>query len=231
MRRRWTMKLDRPIRALAADGDGTLLRGDHMSRATAAALQRWRRSGRKVLLTTGERSKEVREFPHVNLFDLVIAENGALLFDPATRKEHVLASPPPTELLRALRQAKVEPIQRGRVILATENSQEAAVSRVLADLHVGWQMLRNRRNLMILPEGINKASGLTAALKKLRLVPGEVIGVGDAENDIRLLEKCGIGAAVANAVPPLKKKARVVAKHGYGRGVVDLIDRCLEKSS
>src|SRR5947209_10101842 len=92
--------------ALAADGDGTLLKGDRMAAATVAALRRWRRSGRKLLLTTGETRKDLAEFPNLELFDLVIAENGALLYDPATKQERVLAEPPPATLVRALRREK-----------------------------------------------------------------------------------------------------------------------------
>ena len=36
---------------------------------------------------------------------------------------------------------------------------------------------------MILPSGVNKASGLQAALQALGLSAETVIGVGDAEND------------------------------------------------
>src|SRR5437588_8146383 len=110
--------------ALAADGDGTLLMGDRMAAATVAALRRWRRSGRKLLLTTGETKKDLAEFPNLELFDLVIAENGALLYDPATKKEEVLAEPPPAKLVKALRREKVRPLRKGRVIIATDNSQE-----------------------------------------------------------------------------------------------------------
>lgn len=211
--------------ALATDGDGTLVKGGRMARTTLAALRRWRRSGRRLLLTTGETPHEVAEFPHLELFDLVIAENGALIYDPATGKEQVLAPAPPARLLRALRRVYVEPLQRGRVILATEHSQERKVVRVLADLNLTWQIQRNRRDLMILPPGVNKAAGLAVALKRLRLAPQSVIGVGDAENDVCLIRACGTAVAVANALSAVQAQAQIVTEHGYGRGVVELVDQ------
>src|SRR5438132_10663575 len=105
--------------ALATDGDGTLTRGGHMGKATARALERLRASGRKVFLTTGERREDLASFPHLELFDLVVAENGAVLHDPATGKEELLAHPPPPALVRALRRKRVTPLKRGRVIIAT----------------------------------------------------------------------------------------------------------------
>jgi len=50
---------------------------------------------------------------------------------------------------------------------------------------------------MVLPAGINKASGLPAALARLRLSPLNVVGIGDAENDTAFLQACGCAVAVA----------------------------------
>src|SRR4051812_16230816 len=81
--------------ALATDGDGTLLLKKHMARATVAAIERLRASGRKVILATGEAQDDLSEFPHIHLFDLIVAEDGALLYWPQTRKSKQLAESPP----------------------------------------------------------------------------------------------------------------------------------------
>src|SRR6185436_2120199 len=73
-------------RVLATDGDGTLTRGGKLGETTRRALERWRRTGRKLILTTGETPQDLAKFPFLILFDLVVAENGALLFDPKTKK-------------------------------------------------------------------------------------------------------------------------------------------------
>ena len=80
---------------------------------------------------------------------------------------------------------------------------------------------------MILPTGIDKAFGLKAALQELNLTPAQTVGVGDAENDLHLLEVCGFSAAVANALPAVKAKADWVAQGVRGAGVVELIDYLL----
>jgi len=54
---------------------------------------------------------------------------------------------------------------------------------------------------MVLPSGVNKASGLQVALNELRLSPHNSVGVGDAENDHVFLSTCECSVAVANALP------------------------------
>ena len=65
---------------------------------------------------------------------------------------------------------------------------------------------------MILPSGVNKATGLAAALKDLGLSAHEVVGVGDAENDHAFLSFCECAVAVANALPAVKARAVKGAK-------------------
>lgn len=210
-------------RALAADGDGTLIRGGRLAARTKAALERFHRSGRKLFLTTGESIKELADFPHLELFDLVIAENGAVLYDPGNREERLLARPAPGKLLRALRQERIRPIRKGRVILSSDCSQEKRIDQVLKHLRIGWRVQRNRRHIMIVPSGVSKATGLRAALRKMHIGKKNVVGVGDAENDIALLDASGCGVAVANAVPALKRDANRVCRKGAGSGVVEIV--------
>ena len=55
----------------------------------------------------------------------------------------------------------------------------------------------NRGRVMVLPQGINKATGLREVLNTIRLSLHNCIGIGDAENDHALLEACEIGVAVS----------------------------------
>jgi hydroxymethylpyrimidine pyrophosphatase-like HAD family hydrolase len=80
---------------------------------------------------------------------------------------------------------------------------------------------------MVLPAGVNKATGLEHGLRKLGLSPHEVVGVGDAENDHSFLAMCECGVAVANAVASLKEQAAFVTRAANGEGVAELIDELL----
>lgn len=57
---------------------------------------------------------------------------------------------------------------------------------------------------MMLPQGINKATGLGEVLKTMRLSLHNCIGIGDAENDYALLEACEVGVAVSWASKSLR---------------------------
>jgi energy-coupling factor transporter ATP-binding protein EcfA2 len=78
---------------------------------------------------------------------------------------------------------------------------------------------------MVLPTGVNKATGLAAALVELGLSAHNAVGIGDAENDHALLMACECGVAVANALPALKDKADLVMTRNHGTGVAELIDQ------
>lgn len=64
----------------ATDYDGTLATDGHVHDATKDALKRLRTSGRKLILVTGRELDDLqRTFPELDLFDYVVAENGAVL--------------------------------------------------------------------------------------------------------------------------------------------------------
>jgi hypothetical protein len=211
--------------ALACDYDGTIASDGQVFEETVRALERLRDSGRKLILATGRQLDDLfKVCPHVSLFDRVVAENGALLYQPATGKEKPLGEPPPEEFVKALRERGVEPISVGRVIVATWHPHENAVLEVIRNLGLELQVILNKGAVMVLPSSVNKASGLSAALSEMGLSPENTVGVGDAENDRAFLSLCGCGVAVANALPMLKEGADFVTKADRGAGVVELID-------
>ena len=80
---------------LATDYDGTLACDGRVDRETIEALNRLRASGRKLLLVTGRHLPDLQSvFPQLELFERVVAENGGLLYRPATREEKLLAKLP-----------------------------------------------------------------------------------------------------------------------------------------
>ena len=204
--------------ALAADYDGTLARHGQVDQPTRQALEQVRASGRKLILVTGRDLPDLkRVFDALELFDLVVAENGALLFDPAKKEEIPLSDPPPAALVDRLRELGVDPLSVGRTIIATWEPNEKIVLEAIRDLALEQHIIFNKGAVMVLPSGVNKASGLKKALQHLHLSPHNVVGIGDAENDLAFLSACGCAVAVDNALPTVKARADfVVAEHGAG---------------
>ena len=97
----------------------------------------------------------------------------------------------------------------------------------IKDQGLELQVIFNKGAVMILPAGVNKASGLAAALGRMRLSPHNAVAIGDAENDHALLSLCECGVAVANALATLKDEAAFVTSGARGAGVIELIDGLL----
>jgi hypothetical protein len=74
------------------------------------------------------------------LFDRVVAENGAVVFDPGTRHQRVIAEKPPFALVSALKDQKVEPLSVGESIVATWSPHEQTVLKTIRDLGHGHQL-------------------------------------------------------------------------------------------
>jgi HAD superfamily hydrolase (TIGR01484 family) len=208
--------------ALATDYDGTLAQHGQVDAATRQAIEDLRQSGRKVILVTGRTLADLRDaFGDLKPFDVVVAENGALLFVPAKKEEIPLAEPPPQALVDRLKELGVTPLAVGRTIIATWEPNESLVLNAIRDLGLEQHIIFNKGAVMVLPSEINKASGLKSALKRLRLSPHNVVGIGDAENDQAFLSSCGCAVAVNNALPTVKAKADFVVSD-HGSGVIEL---------
>jgi hypothetical protein len=216
------------ISVLACDYDGTLAYDGVVSDNTAAALDRFRASGRQLLMVTGRELPELQQVCQVlDRFEWVVAENGALLFRPSDNFSRLLSAPASALLAQKLGEAQAQPLSVGRAIIATREPHENLVISLIKELGLELQVIFNKGAVMVLPTGVNKATGLRAALVEMKIDLGKVVAVGDAENDHAFLSMCGIGVAVANALPMLKETADIVTTGARGDGVIELIDRIL----
>jgi hydroxymethylpyrimidine pyrophosphatase-like HAD family hydrolase len=213
---------------LATDYDATLADHGVVRSSSVAALRRLGASGRKLVLVTGRLLEELRDvFPEHQMFHRIVAENGGLLYNPSTRESRPLGEPPPPAFIAALRQAGANPLAVGAAIVATVQPHDTAVLKAIHDLGLEMQVIYNREAVMVLPSGVNKGTGLRAALAELGLSVHNAVGVGDAENDHALLNVCEFRVAVANAIPTLKERADLVTSDPNGKGVEQLIDKML----
>jgi hydroxymethylpyrimidine pyrophosphatase-like HAD family hydrolase len=220
MRFRW--------QAIAADYDGTLANNGRVAKDTLETLQRVRESGRKIVLITGRELESLQSvFTKLDLFDLIVAENGALLYHPSTGEEKPLGKIPPVAFVEMLRQSGANPLSVGRGIVATVRPYEAAVYHAIHALGLDLQVIFNRESVMTLPAGVDKGTGFRAALAELGLASASIVGFGDGENDFAFLSLCGFSVAVANAIPSLKECVHRVTSGEDGAGVVEVLQELL----
>jgi HAD superfamily hydrolase (TIGR01484 family) len=214
--------------ALICDYDGTIAHDGKVGPATIEALERLVASGRRLVLVTGRDLPGLeRDFDRLDLFERVVVENGALLYDPVTLTERLLTEAADERLVEALRAKDVKPLGVGRAIISTSEPMETVVLEQIHELGLELEIIFNKGAVMVLPAGVTKASGLQAALLELGLSALNTVGVGDAENDHAFLSLCRISVVVSNALPALKDRADLVLEQPHGEGVVELIDRIL----
>jgi hydroxymethylpyrimidine pyrophosphatase-like HAD family hydrolase len=214
--------------ALACDYDATLATEGTVPAPVLEALRDLRRSGRTLLLVTGRIQEELNKvFPDVHLFSRVVLENGAVVFRPDTGAVRALAERPPDAFFRRLKDLGVQPLIRGRVVVATRQPHEAAVLQAVRELGLAMHVVFNKGSVMALPAGVGKATGFEAALRELAISPDAVVGVGDAENDADFLDRCGFSVGVANALPSLQERVDWVTREPEGAGVIEVIRRLL----
>jgi hydroxymethylpyrimidine pyrophosphatase-like HAD family hydrolase len=83
------------------------------------ALKRFKKRGRRLVLVTGRQLPDLKAVVAEHaLFDRIAVENGAPVYDPATRQKRILAEAPSAAFVAALTRQKVEPLSVGTVIIA-----------------------------------------------------------------------------------------------------------------
>lgn len=205
---------------LTLDYDGTIAREGKLDPNVRSAIDEARARGIVVVLVTGRILSDLRRVAgNLESFDAVVAENGAVLAFPGgwTR---VLSRPPSRAFLDELCLQKVR-FHMGDCVVEAD---AAAASRLLAavqKVECPLVLAFNRSRVMLLPQGISKATGLREALDTLRLSLHNCIGIGDAENDYQLLDACEIGVAVSWGSKALREVADDVL---HGKGPSDVAD-------
>src|SRR5690349_1522840 len=210
---------------LAAGFDGTLARDGRCDERCVDALREISATGRKLILVTGRELRRLLEvFPEARVFDYIVAENGAVLHRTATRHSEILGQAPPEILLQELRRRQIAPLSVGSSIITTRAEHREAVSDALRKLklHLDYELVTNDEALLILPPGIDKASGIDEALRELGVSRHNLVAIGNAENDLPLFASAEHAVAVANAADSVKQAADRTTDGSYCDGFLEL---------
>ena len=76
--------------------------------------------------------------------------------------------------------------------------------------------------LMLLPPGVDKASGVRAALRELGISVHNLVAIGDGESDLALFDVAEHAVAVRNADAKLRRAADHTTRGAYGDGFLEL---------
>jgi hypothetical protein len=79
--------------------------------------------------------------------------------------------------------------------------------------------------LEVMPHGIDKAASIDFLVKLLDIKQSEVIAVGNAGNDLSMVQYAGLGVWVDNVSPELRHEADVVVASNNHDGVAEVVER------
>ena len=184
------------LSAIALDYDGTIATNGVLDAAVRAAIADARLHGVTVVLVTGRRLSDLRSVAgDLGIFDVVVAENGAVLEFPSSGRHVRLGHTPSPAVLVELERRSI-PFTVGESVIEADAQWAGPVLEVIRALEQPLILAFNRSRLMVLPQAVGKSTGLRNALQMLRLSIHNAVGVGDAENDHDLLDTCEVGVAV-----------------------------------
>lgn len=83
--------------------------------------------------------------------------------------------------------------------------------------------------LEVMPKGIDKAASIQRLASKLNIKQQEIIAVGNAGNDLTMVEYAGLGVWVANVTPELRDKANTVVASNNDDGVAEVVEKYILK--
>ena len=92
-----------------------------------------------------------------------------------------------------------------------------------------FYVVRSQKYLVeVLAKGVNKAFGLEKLAQNLNIQPSEIAAIGDAANDIEMLEYAGLAIAMGNASEEVKAIADIVTDTNENNGVIKAIDKLIQ---
>ncbi|KAF5413568.1 MAG: Phosphoglycolate phosphatase [Candidatus Methanogaster sp.] len=210
------------IEAIVCDYDRTLTDESLvLSLNAVASLKSARKNGVKVFIASGRRLPFLVDVTARRGFvDAIIAENGAVIYDPADGTKILLG-----EGLEELRSAFADVgfVAVEEVIVATTLPYLNDVKEIIRRNDLSVDISLNRDDVMIMPKGIDKGIGIVKASEIHGINRENLAGIGDAENDLKMFGVAGVKVAVANAVDALKDEADIVCSEPYGDGVAEFV--------
>ena len=146
----------------------------------------------------------IANFKEHHLPLLLVEENGMTLNfvnDTVIRAQKAISSPIPN----------IAPYDGKPIYLATAyvtpDEDDLIRSIIPSNCHIArW----NDRGIDLILNDVGKVAGIRAIIEQEGILPEECIAFGDAENDIDMIEFCGIGVAMGNAQQKVKNIADYV---------------------
>ncbi len=101
---------------------------------------------------------------------------------------------------------------------------DALIPHIPAHYHERYNIYKSQDHILeVLPQNVDKGNAMRLIGKMMHLEKSQVMGLGDQENDLSLVEQAGLGVAMDNAIPEVKAAADYITKSNDENGVAHAI--------
>lgn len=116
------------------------------------------------------------------------------------------------------------------MLVDDEEILEEAIKKLPQEVYEKYTVVRSAPFFTeYLNKDANKGTGVEMLAKHLGIKRDEVICVGDAGNDIHMIEYAGLGVAMGNAFPEVKEIADYITASNEDDGVAEVIEKFMLK--
>lgn len=106
------------------------------------------------------------------------------------------------------------------VVSTSPEILDSKIALIEERLLQSYSVFKSRPFLLeIVAKGVNKGNTLKELGQKLNIQPSEMMAIGDQENDLSMINLAGVGVAMGNAIPKVKKQADFVTLDNENAGV------------
>ncbi len=223
------------IKLIAIDIDGTITYKDRrLDVAAVDAIRKAESAGLPVALATGNALCFAGAVSILlGTSGPIIAEDGGVILDKTNKRRHVLGSTEEADRgLDALRKEfDIEETWTSRMRLAGRTLERTITAEQAMEV-----FQEEGLNLVAVDSGfaihirnpdVNKGGALREVASLLGISMEEIAAIGDAPNDVEMLEAAGLGFAPANSHESVKRANVRVTKGAHGEGVRGAIDEVL----
>ena len=218
------------IKAIFFDIDGTLVsfKTHEISKTTLEALYALREKGVKLFIASGRHlliMDNLSGFP----FDGYVCMNGSLVPCVLFTEKNVAMNcrtERTEQLFRMIRLPEPEyaslmpyksgPVSQFTIFLDQEREDALLAPALKHSVTTRW----HPEFTDIVPENISKAEGISRVIAGYGIGREEVMAFGDGGNDVEMIEYAGIGVAMGNALPDVRKHADYVTSTVDEDGIV-----------
>lgn len=117
------------------------------------------------------------------------------------------------------------PFKINKIVMSRPTEElDVMIPTIPAAYHEKYNIYKSQPFILeVLPDHVDKGFSMRLIGEMLGLEKEQIMGIGDQENDLSLVENAGLGVAMANAIAPVKAAADYITKSNDENGVAHAI--------